>query len=126
MSVSIRNGRIVDRGFTLIELLVVVVILGVLSGLVIPVFLIQKESSIEAGIKSDLRNVASTQESYFVDHGRYASTVQLTELRQSPDNELTVVGATSQGYCVQAQHDQAPSVWSYSSSTGMITEGACG
>ncbi len=57
-----------DKGFTLVELLVVVVIIGVLAGIAIPLFLSQKQKSVEAGIKSDLKNAATIQETYYIDN----------------------------------------------------------
>lgn len=59
------------RGFTLIELLIVVVIIGVLASIAIPKFASTKGKSYIATMKSDLRNVATAQESWLADQGEY-------------------------------------------------------
>src|SRR5215208_6202160 len=56
------------KGFTLIELLIVVVIIGILAAIAIPKFANTKEKAYLASMKSDLRNMATTEESYFADN----------------------------------------------------------
>ena len=63
------------KGFTLIELLIVVVIVGILAAIAIPKFANTKAKSILAGMKTDLRNLATAQEGYFFDYATYAPAV---------------------------------------------------
>ena len=60
-----------EEGFTLIELLVVIIIIGILAAIAIPVFLSQRQKGYDAGIKSDLRNAATAEESYLTDSDHY-------------------------------------------------------
>ncbi len=60
------------KGFTLIELLIVVVIIGILAAIAIPKFANTKSKAYVTAMKSDLRNLVSSQESYFADHSAYA------------------------------------------------------
>src|SRR5215469_9594959 len=60
-----------EEGFTLIELLVVIIIIGILAAIAIPVFLNQRKKGYDAQAKSDLRNFASAEETYFTDAQRY-------------------------------------------------------
>ena len=62
-----------EKGFTLIELLVVVAIIGILAAIAIPQFQAYRQRSYDAGAKSDLRNAATAQEAYFIDHDTYAT-----------------------------------------------------
>jgi type IV pilus assembly protein PilA len=58
----LRNTR---KGFTLIELLIVVVIIGILAAIAIPRFATTKEKAYVASMKSDLKNLATSQEACF-------------------------------------------------------------
>lgn len=57
------------EGFTLIELLIVVVIMGILASIAIPKFANTKEKAYVAAMKSDLRNLATYEESFAADSG---------------------------------------------------------
>ena len=59
-------------GFTLIELLIVVVIIGILAAIAIPKFASTKEKAYISAMKSDIRNLATAQETYFGDYQIYA------------------------------------------------------
>jgi type IV pilus assembly protein PilA len=63
----------IRKGFTLIELLIVVVIIGILAAIAIPKFANTKEKAYLASMKSDLRNIATTQEAYFADFQVYVT-----------------------------------------------------
>jgi prepilin-type N-terminal cleavage/methylation domain-containing protein len=64
-----RSGR--RRGFTLIELLIVVVIIGLLAAIAIPKFVNTKGKTFVAQMKSDLRNIATLQETVFFETATY-------------------------------------------------------
>ena len=59
------------RGFTLIELLIVVVIIGILAAIAIPKFSSTKGKAYIATMKTDLKNLASAQESYYYENSLY-------------------------------------------------------
>lgn len=101
------------KGFTLIELLIVVVIIGILAAIAIPKFANTKEKAYLASMKSDLRNLATTQESYFADNQVYTSgtasniagaTVSLTGFVPSSGVTATAAATGGTGWSATASH----------------------
>ncbi len=88
------------KGFTLIELLIVVVIIGILAAIAIPKFANTKEKAYVAAMKSDLRNLATYEESYAADSaGVYFDGNGLAQgFRPSQNVTVTAtLGTTSTG-----------------------------
>lgn len=92
------DGR--HSGFTLVELLIVIVIVGILAAIAIPKYSAMKERARVAEIVSDLRNVATAQESYLHDHNTYAADASALYPMFEPTvgNTLTIAQATSSGW----------------------------
>jgi prepilin-type N-terminal cleavage/methylation domain-containing protein len=109
MTTRVRTARGTRRrmrgGFTLIELLIVVVIIGLLAAIAIPKFANTKEKAVVASMKSDLRNLASAQESYWVENRTYYNGVIPTGLLQfqtSPGVTITIVSGDDAGWSARA------------------------
>ena len=84
------------QGFTLIELLIVVVIIGILAAIAIPKFANTKEKAVVASMKSDLRNLASAQEAYWVENRTYyAGVIPAAGFQFNPTTGVTIVLVTS-------------------------------
>jgi prepilin-type N-terminal cleavage/methylation domain-containing protein len=107
-------------GFTLIELLIVMVVIGILAAIAIPKFSSVKEKAYLAAMKSDLRNLATYEETFAADSaGLYFSG--------------TVTGATSvQGFTASQNVTVTavavtgpPAAWSASASH-TLTSRTCG
>ena len=101
------------KGFTLIELLIVVVIIGILAAIAIPKFANTKEKAYLASMKSDLRNMATTQESYFADFQVYiagparnttAGTTSLYGFVPSAGVTVTALATGGIGWSTTAAH----------------------
>lgn len=94
-----------DEGFTLIELLIVVVIIGILAAIAIPKFTNTKEKAVVTAMRSDLRNLAGTQETYWTENSTYyGGVIPNVAFKFSPSTSvsITIVSATPAGWSAQA------------------------
>ena len=92
------------KGFTLIELLIVVVIIGILAAIAIPKFANTKEKAYLASMKSDLRNLATAEESYFSDNQTYTTTQSAMNYTPSSGVNVSISAATGTGWKADASH----------------------
>jgi type IV pilus assembly protein PilA len=93
------------QGFTLIELLIVSVVIGILAALAIPKFTNTKEKAIVASMKSDLRNLAGTQEAYWNQNQTYYAGLipaAVFPFVPSPGVTLTIINSTAAGWSAKA------------------------
>ena len=96
--------RMHKKGFTLIELLIVVVIIGILAAIAIPKFANTKEKAYLASMKSDLRNLATAQESYFADNQTYTTSTIAVNFSPSAGVTETIPDAAGTKWEAQAVH----------------------
>jgi prepilin-type N-terminal cleavage/methylation domain-containing protein len=92
-------------GFTLIELLIVVVIIGLLAAIAIPKFANTKEKAVVSAMRSDLRNLATAQEGYWVENRTYYGGVipnAAFQFQPTVNVTVTMVTATDAGWSARA------------------------
>lgn len=103
-----------DRsGFTLAELLIAVVIIGLLSAIVLPRLSMAKDRGYVATMRSDLRNFAAHEESFFYDNAVYTADInQLAAggFELSNGVALTITEATATGWAALATHNLSSGV----------------
>jgi type IV pilus assembly protein PilA len=100
------SAKAKHQGFTLIELLIVVVIIGVLAAIAIPKFGNTKEKALVAAMKSDLRNVAGTQEAHWNQNQTYYAGVipdPAFKFVPSPGVTVTIINSTAAGWSAKAE-----------------------
>ncbi len=94
-------------GYTFVELMMVVTIVGLLASIAVNRLASTRDRSFITAMKSDLRNFAVAQESYFYDFSVYTGDLTVLEARgfqRSPGVSLTINEATVLGWSATAQH----------------------
>ena len=91
------------RGFTLIELLIIIVIIGILAAMAVLNYTSSREKAQMAGMKADLRNLATAEEAYFYDSAAYTTSLPLmNNYTPSKSNAVVVNEATKVGWSATA------------------------
>jgi type IV pilus assembly protein PilA len=104
-----------EGGFTLIELLVVIIIIGILAAIAIPVFLNQRQKGYDAQAKSDVRNMATAEETYLTDNPTgYTSSIPALSaegFKESANTSApTAIAHADQYYCL-SETSQSGKIW---------------
>jgi prepilin-type N-terminal cleavage/methylation domain-containing protein len=95
------------RGFTLIELLIVVVIIAVLASIAIPKFQGTKGKAFTASLRSDLRNLATSEEAYFYTNSTYSSNVAALNTSLTSGVTITFGTVNAGGWSAKVTHPLA-------------------
>jgi type IV pilus assembly protein PilA len=123
-----------EEGFTLIELLVVIIIIGILAAIAIPVFLAQRSKGYDAGVKSDLRNLATAEESWLTDNpSSYAPAASLVATSASgaaplvaalsSNDTVKIYTNAGNGYCMVGNNSNSQNWFEYNSLAGGLQNG---
>ncbi|MFC1838806.1 type IV pilin protein [Thermodesulfobacteriota bacterium] len=114
-----------EKGFTLIELMIVIAIIGILAAIAIPQFSAYRTRSYNSAAQSDVRNIATAQEAYYVDNSTYAADVSgslagATYGYMQSGNVNTSAGAGSTGYTITGFHSSGDKTYTLSGPGGTI------
>jgi type IV pilus assembly protein PilA len=118
----------------------VIIIIGILAAIAIPVFLNQRKKGYDAGVKADLRNAATAEETYLTDYDSYTTKVASAASTDTDSLEsegfkysskgdyknntplLTVtLDGTNSGYCITGV-SASDKTWLYDSENGGLQD----
>ena len=113
-----------EKGFTLIELMIVIAIIGILAAIAIPQFSAYRTRSYNSSAQSDVRNIATAQEAYYVDASTYAGNyTQLTGAQygymQSGNVSVSVSGSATT-YTITGSHSSGDKTYTLTGPGGTI------
>ena len=119
------------RGFTLIELMIVVAIIGILASIAVPQFAKYRSNAFNSSAISDLRNIGTAEEAYYVGNLTYvnlpavagfsASLANLPGTRLSKNICAKVSNASAVDYVLETEHLQGDEHYQ-SSQSGALTK----
>ncbi|MBW2147133.1 MAG: prepilin-type N-terminal cleavage/methylation domain-containing protein [Deltaproteobacteria bacterium] len=110
-----------EKGFTLIELMIVIAIIGILAAIAIPQFAQYRQRAYDADAKSALKNMATAQESYFVDYNEYTVTrANLGTYGWTVSTDITIanLAKNTTSWSATAMHVSSGNVFTYDSARG--------
>jgi type IV pilus assembly protein PilA len=114
-----------NPGFTLIELLIVIAIIGILAAIAIPQFATYRTRSHNTSAMSDLRNIATAQEGYYVDNKVYANSLSTLISDYGlviSDGVNAGVNGSSDAYVITAYHTSGNKTYTLEGPGGVISE----
>jgi type II secretion system protein G len=88
-----KGGETMKKGFTLIELLIVVAIIGIIVAIAIPNLLSAVQRGRQKRTMADIKTVATTWETYYVDYSYYYHSGGCT----TPDLGTAITGTLTPG-----------------------------
>ena len=122
--ISAGSARTWNAGFTLLELLIVIAVLGILAAIAIQNIGLYRARSIDASMRSDLRNAAMAMESYYGEFLAYPNTeaaLLITGYRKTSGVTLTINVPTPSTYTLNAARPSGSQAsFTFDSSTGLI------
>jgi prepilin-type N-terminal cleavage/methylation domain-containing protein len=95
-------------GFTMIELLIVVVVVGIIAAIAVQAYWGARNKVYVIQMKSDLHNLMTAEQAYFIDSGRFTNDLSALKVRLSPKVSAPTITVGSGYWSAQVTHGQMP------------------
>src|SRR3989304_7107112 len=122
-----------EGGFTLIELLVVIAIIGILAAIAIPQFSAYRRRGYDSDVKSNVKNASTAQEAYLTDKNTYSAAISdllARGYKQSANVNMGDPAPSATSFVITGTVltgcTSATGVWTFASTTGVLTGTPCG
>ncbi|MGI6680536.1 MAG: type IV pilin protein [Bdellovibrionota bacterium] len=114
-----------QNGFTLLELLITMCIIMILAGIAVPAYKDYKKKAYDVRALSDLKNVSTAEELYYIDEEKYFackndSCKGLPSIKNISKGVQISVAAKKDSFTVTAKHDAGGQEYTFDSNTGQI------
>ncbi len=116
----LQHSALKPQGFTLLELLVVVVIGGILAAIAIPSFLSRANTAKQVEAKMYLGSLNRSQQSFYVEHSKFAKTPQELGLYSQPTGNYEYQVDVPNDGSLRAIHYANSKVFKLRSYSGMV------
>ena len=115
-----------QKGFTLLELLITMCIIMILAGIAIPSYKDYKKKAYDVRALSDLKNVSTAEELYYIDNEQYlacqnSTCTNLPSIKNLSNGVSITVTVSKDSFTVKSNHELGGKEYTFDSTSGTIT-----
>lgn len=115
----------IKNGFTLLELLITMSIVLILTSIAVPAYKDYRKKAFDIRALSDLKNIATAEELYFLDNEKYfackdASCLNLPSIKAISAGVAIAVTVTIDSFIVKSKHSSSGKEFVFDSAKGII------
>ncbi len=114
-----------QNGFTLLELLITMGIIMILASIAVPAYKDYRKKAFDIRALSDLKNIATAEELYFLDNEKYFACqenacLDLPSIQAISTGVKILVTTTTDAFVVKSKHSSSDKEFVFDSAKGII------
>ena len=115
-----------QKGFTLLELLITMCIIMILASIAVPSYKDYKKKAYDVRALTDLKNIATAQELYYIDNEKYlacknSACTSLPSIKNISQGVSVTVTAKKDSFSITSKHELGGKEYTFNSDNGLIT-----